>query len=220
LKDSILYPFRYFFLVFVPVWIAGLVMILTYSKRQLFLGMNSVHSSFFDQFFKWETWLGNGIIFIIVVAILFIKNKGWGILGLIVFTIGAVLPQFFKKWIFSNSIRPVKYFENIQQLHLVEGVKQHLNFSFPSGHSTSIVALGLLLCFVVKNKNWGYLIAVTALVTMYSRVYLAQHFLIDVLAGAILGMVAAFAGIAIYKKWIEPSESLNKGLLRSRSKPI
>lgn len=191
-------------------------MILATPKRELFLEMNSVHSVFFDQFFKWETWLGNGAIFITVVLICLFRNKGWGILGLMVFALSAILPQVFKKLVFADVVRPVKYYEGTTELHLVEGVSQHLYHSFPSGHSTSIVALCLFLSFVMNEGRWSVLLAAIALITMYSRVYLAQHFLVDVLAGAILGVIAAWVGIAIYNKWLFPNQNLKNGLLIKR----
>ena len=41
-----------------------------------------------------------------------------------------------------------------------------------------------------KNKNWQLIILFAALLVGYSRIYLAQHFLIDVIIGALLGCVS------------------------------
>jgi membrane-associated phospholipid phosphatase len=199
-----------------PFWIAGLILILATSKRQLFLEINSLNSPFFDHFFKWETWLGNGVVFVVLILILFYKNKGWGLLSLIIFSLSAILPQVLKKLVFPNEVRPVKFFEGLADLHLVDGVSNHLQHSFPSGHACSIVALCLLLSFVINENRWSYLLAMIALITMYSRVYLAQHFLLDVIAGALLGIISAWIGIAIYNKWMRDQPRLKTGLLKRK----
>ena len=217
MKNCVIYQLRHFFFVFLPFWIVGLVLILSMPKKHLFLELNSYNSPFFDQFFKWETWLGNGMVFVVFILILFYKNKGWGLLSLIIFALSAILPQVFKKLVFPDEVRPVKFFEGIADLHLVEGVTNHMHHSFPSGHSTSIVALCILLSFVINENKWSYLLAMIALITMYSRVYLAQHFLIDVVAGALLGIIAAWIGIAIYNKWLREKPGLKNGLLKRRS---
>jgi membrane-associated phospholipid phosphatase len=42
----------------------------------------------------------------------------------------------------------------------------------------------------MKNKNLQLLILMAAVLVGYSRIYLAQHFLLDVIVGALLGTVS------------------------------
>ena len=67
----------------------------------------------------------------------------------------------------------------------------HYAYSFPSGHSTTAFALFFIFGFFVKNKKWQILFFILALSTAISRMYLLQHFFIDVYFGSILGVLIA-----------------------------
>jgi membrane-associated phospholipid phosphatase len=63
--------------------------------------------------------------------------------------------------------------------------------SFPSGHTTSVFALAVLLALNTNDKRISLIYLVTAIITGYSRIYLGQHFLADVVTGALIGMLSA-----------------------------
>lgn len=75
-----------------------------------------------------------------------------------------------------------------------------LNFGFPSGHTSIQVALWLGMFFLFR-KRWILILGISLiLVTMLSRLYLAHHFLGDVLGGLILGMiVVGLLGLVIIR---------------------
>ena len=64
-------------------------------------------------------------------------------------------------------------------------------FSFPSGHTTSVFALAILLALNTRDKRISLIYLITAIITGYSRIYLGQHFLTDVLMGSFLGVMTA-----------------------------
>jgi membrane-associated phospholipid phosphatase len=64
--------------------------------------------------------------------------------------------------------------------------------SFPSGHTTSVFAFMAFLSIITKNKLFSILYLLMAIFAAYSRMYLAQHFLEDVITGSIIGVVTAF----------------------------
>lgn len=89
--------------------------------------------------------------------------------------------------------RPRLYFWNqvrLDEINFIEGVSVHTsNNSFPSGHTFSAFAIFCLLAFLIKNKSLQALFFLLALLVGISRVYLVQHFFMDIYAGGILGFL-------------------------------
>ncbi|WP_411080470.1 bifunctional phosphatase PAP2/diacylglycerol kinase family protein [Streptomyces sp. cmx-18-6] len=69
--------------------------------------------------------------------------------------------------------------------------RQPVTTSFPSGHAASAAAFATGVA--LESKGWGAVIAPVAVAVAASRVYTGVHYPSDVLAGAALGVGAAFA---------------------------
>lgn len=83
------------------------------------------------------------------------------------------------------------------------------SYSCPSGHTgSSFAAAGAILAF---NKKLGIPALILALVVGFSRMYLFVHFPTDVLAGAVLGLLCAFAVYFIFRKFQVDSRIQNIG---------
>ena len=71
-------------------------------------------------------------------------------------------------------------------------------FSFPSGHAAFFFALaGAVYGF---NKKWGMWFFASAIVIGISRIAAGVHYPSDIIGGAIIGILAAYATVRIYKK--------------------
>ncbi len=70
-------------------------------------------------------------------------------------------------------------------------VRLPVTHSFPSGHATVSFACATVLALAVP-RLWAPLYALAVLIS-FSRVYVGVHFPLDVLAGAVLGVLIAIA---------------------------
>lgn len=185
--------------------------ILISDKASIHLSINNLHSPFFDQFFKKTTILGEGLFAIAVAIIFLLISFKHAIAHFLAFSISGILAQFFKKVIFTHSPRPKLFFESITELRFVEGVSMATQHSFPSGHTTTAFAIFITMAFMVQSKLLKSIFLFCAVLVGYSRMYLSQHFLIDITFGSLLGTTCAI--ITYYQLNKSNNPKLNQSLL-------
>lgn len=180
-----------FYLPYFLFVICLLVLILNNEKASLHLMLTSFYTNIGDVFFKYYTEVGGNIPFVVIAGLLFYKYRIALILlitqlitGLFVYIIKSI-------W---NQPRPVKYFAEHYpdiQLHKIEGVQLHGHYSFPSGHTASAFAFFLVLAYFTKKPAMHFLYFFMAVMVGFSRVYLSQHFVFDLMVGSLVGVVVA-----------------------------
>lgn len=180
---------------------AGIIFLSFFQKEEIHLWINQKHSVFFDNFFKYITHLGDGWIFPIGIIILLFKKWRF-VLGLLLTSLCTLLIiGSLKNVVFSDVPRPVKYFEGKQELRLVEGVKINMMKSFPSGHTTAAFSFWCFMALVFRDKKLKFSFFCIAALAAYSRMYLSQHFLEDIVAGSILGMLISVSVYYFSTRW-------------------
>lgn len=190
-------------------FIIGFWAVFTNDKIALHQQINGYHSDFFDWFFKYFTNVGDGAFAVLFLPLfLFKTNVRTFILAVLSCALAGILAQIAKRSIFPDELRPTASIEP-HLLHLVDGVQMATQHSFPSGHSASGFALMIVLAYVFRNhKLLQIFFAVCAMLTAFSRVYLSQHFLIDTLAGGLLGLLAFGIAYLISYKLSLPDKTL------------
>ncbi|MBI2052004.1 phosphatase PAP2 family protein [Candidatus Roizmanbacteria bacterium] len=74
------------------------------------------------------------------------------------------------------------------------------DFSFPSGHASVAFAAAFVLSYFDKKRALYYYIL--AFLIALSRVYLGCHYVLDVVSGALLGVIVAFFTIKISELYL------------------
>ncbi len=192
-------------LIFFSVPTIMLVLVASLIKRgEDVLFINGHHSIFFDFFFAFITVFGEGLLFIpIFIASLFIQFR-YSILTLVIWAVHSGVCQFLKRGLFSQVLRPISVLDK-SQLHFVPNVEVHGLYSFPSGHTATIFSLAMLLALFIGRKVPAIILLALALLVGYSRIYLLQHFLIDVAGGAAIGTVLTYALWKLFHRDTVPS---------------
>lgn len=185
--------------IFFTMLLVGSFVLATIPKGELLLLINKNHRPFLDLLFKYSTFLGDGIMFGVLALVFVFKKRALiidvALTGLLQLSLVALL----KHVIFDGMPRPKNFFNDVPNLHFVEGVKVHMWNSFPSGHTTTAFGVATLLAFTIFKKNpfMQVFVFCMAFLAGYSRVYLLQHFFVDVYAGAILGFLTVFAAFGL-----------------------
>jgi membrane-associated phospholipid phosphatase len=197
--------------------ITGLILVF-FSKTRIHIFINEHNNLFADWFFRYYTNLGDGMVPLLVsIFLLFFSVRKAFLVGLSTAFAG-LLSQFFKQVIFPAMDRPKLFFQNFYELHLVRGVEIHSSHSFPSGHTTTAFCLFLVLAYFTDRKWLQLVYFLLACLVGYSRIYLSQHFLIDVFFGALFGTISALIFIYFFEskkqKW--PDKSIITIISRSK----
>ncbi len=171
-------------------------------KNGSFQLINSNYNEIADQFFKYFTHYGDGIMWAPLGLFCFFFKRKYFIAVLAGVVISTLLAQFLKRIVYPDELRPISYLSENFPVHQIAGVEMRKLHSFPSGHTTTAFTMALIMSHMINKKAWSIILPLLALVAAYSRVYLAQHFPTDILAGICIGIVSAILSLLIYRKFI------------------
>lgn len=163
-------------------------------KVEAHLFVNQFHNSVLDNLFYYSTFLGDGIFVVITIIIAAFFNVRLAILILASYALSAGITQGLKHWVFNEWMRPagiLETYDKLHQLYIVPKVELNYHYSFPSGHSTSAFSLFFSLSIFTPKKFIQFILFFLAVLAAYSRVYLSQHFFIDIYAGSFIGTVCS-----------------------------
>jgi membrane-associated phospholipid phosphatase len=177
-------------------------------KSDGFLMINHLHNEMFDYFFTMFTNVGNGIFVIILMLFLMFRKKwGWALqIGMSLLISGMVV-QLIKHYF--PCPRPEVFFGS-GTIHYIMGVTRTGRSSFPSGHTATVFMLSTLLALYIQGRKPGLFFLTIAILTGYSRIYLSQHFPVDVLAGSLTGVLTS---LLVYT--MVPLKSIEKKLQKN-----
>ncbi|RYC51489.1 phosphatase PAP2 family protein [Flagellimonas olearia] len=177
-------------------------------KGELLLWVNQLRTPFWDVFFTRSSSLGNAIIVPFVLLLVLRFKLKWLAVFLLAFAVQVVLVLLFKKGLYSGELRPYLYFYRSgmgELIHLVEGVKIRYVNSFPSGHTATMFYLVSFFALLSRNTTASWVLMILGLFVGLSRIYLVQHFFIDVYFGILFGTTSSMIAYLIVrrfpKKW-------------------
>jgi membrane-associated phospholipid phosphatase len=210
---AVLYKLRFFFIPYLVLIAACLIIKLTYSREEIYFAVNARHWPWADSIAPYITDIGEGLttVILVVVIALFSFRKAFILAGS--WVVSSIVAQALK-FAFAAP-RPKLYFhDQLDKIHFVAGTNQLSLHSFPSGHTVTAFTTAIILTYWCKDKFWGLPLLFLAILVGYSRMYLSQHFFEDVTAGSAIGVIVT----VIWIWWTDNKEFLkspkwNRGLL-------
>jgi len=213
---GVLQQAKLFLILYLVLLACCLLIKLLFTKDEIYFADNMRHADLLDTIEPYITDLGNGWTIVVLAAIAALYNYRVAFLMATTFAITSLAVQI-AKFAF-DAPRPKLYFKDqVNKLHFVKGVEILSHNSFPSGHTLTAFAMGVLFTYLLKNKNRAILLLLYGIMVGFSRMYLSEHFFEDVVAGSIMGVVITILWLA----WIDQKRFLhtpawNRGLLVRR----
>lgn len=160
--------------------------------------MLSIQSSTLTTIMQCITFIGNPILWFIFAALFYWlgeENEGFYLTMLVL--LSSAVSGIFKTII----ARPRP--ELIQGNNAIDLLVSGYNtYSFPSGHSTMISSVFTYLYNELKKKT-KIIFALLIIAVMFSRLYLGKHYLSDVIAGLLLGLIIGVIAQEIKKRYAD-----------------
>jgi len=187
----------FIFIYFVSVVTQGKDLFFDGSIQNAVINLFPVGShSFFEFISEFGDKIGIGVIAIIVLAWLWIRQRDYAAMTAFVLSIG--LGNEFNKIVKEAIARPRPPFHDIADAD---------SMSFPSGHAMVGFVLYMFIAYLVASKLTGnaqrWIVAAAAflfvLLIGVSRVVLGAHYPSDVIGGYALGLIWLYVFIALYE---------------------
>lgn len=183
---------RYFLVPWLIFIIIAGIILLSFSKSEIHLAVNARNNGFLDWLMPWVTLGADGWTIVVACILMFAWHRRAGIFISLACLVPSGITWMLKsKYFFQGEPRPKWYFTYSEKadLHYVPGVENWWYDSFPSGHTTVAFAFFFAVALCIRSKKKAILFFFAAIAVGYSRIYLSQHFLLDVFTGSIIGTI-------------------------------
>ena len=180
--------YRAFYIPYLVFVVTLVALIVCNEKADLHVWLTSYNCNMGDVFFHYFTYVGDWVPYAVVAGLLFYRYRMALFVLVSQLATGLVSIVIKQTW---NEPRPVLYFKEhypAVQLHQVVGEHLHSSHSFPSGHTITAFAFFMALSYFTKRPSLHFLYFILAFLVGYSRIYLSQHFALDVLVGSFIGV--------------------------------
>lgn len=203
----------------IVVWVILGVLLVVIPKGELHLILCDHHTEVLDWVIPAYSNIVNWLPYVLIVALLFYK-AGWSCLLAADIILTTAIVQPVKHLVCAP--RPITWFAiHVPDVMLptTPGVTMHEWCSFPSGHTTNFFVVACVMALLVKDY-WcqradkgecmshqaegaiEVVLVLFASVGAYTRLYMSQHFALDVFAGMAIGMGCTMALWLMAQKWV------------------
>ena len=160
--------------------------------QDLFLLLNGAGTKTFDPFWVFISSTKSAIpIFIFIIFLLIKKHRSSFWQGLVLILVVVSLADLTSVHAFKNvfmRLRPSHAPELADQIRLL--VSKAGLYGFVSSHAANFFAIAAIVSTLFSERKYlPYILYSWATLVAYSRVYVGKHYVLDVIGGAILGIL-------------------------------
>ena len=166
--------------------------------KKALLFINGINSPAWDSIMLWITGKSSWYPFYAILLIIIIyRERSYRVIFTIVFvaivvTLCDQIAGFFKAWV--ERPRPSHEPELVDLVRLVINPKtgnpvRSSQFGFFSAHAANTFGVAAYLSNQFKNFKWTLFLFTWAAVVSYSRIYLGVHYPLDIICGALTGLL-------------------------------
>lgn len=187
--------------------------------QELFLYLNSKHTPMLDPIMKTisssYSW---AFVFVVIVALLIYKNRYWGKRAVIFMIAGLATNSIVNTIVKYIVMRPRP--ANTAAIHDMVHQLGHVDntYSFFSAHSSNSFCMALFATLYFRNKYYGILLVLWAVVVAYSRIYVGRHFPIDILCGTIFGLFTGWTSYWLYQNYLRKKSRIEESAEQEEEK--
>ncbi|NLB63360.1 MAG: phosphatase PAP2 family protein [Fibrobacter sp.] len=146
-----------------------------------------------NKFLRFYTRLGDGYVWVLVLIVLFSQNTWIELQPMVVRALTAAGVSLALYWLVKLSTRRKRPFVALKEVKAQ--VPPLDKYSFPSGHVMNNIAPGMVIFML--NPFIGWIVVLMPLSWGMLRVYFGVHWLSDIIAGALLGVLSAFISLFV-----------------------
>lgn len=183
----------------------GLLWLTVYPLGYELVALNPFRQEPLNTFFRFCTHLGEPAFWITIGLLSFYANRRYpllfGMVAAIMWPFSLVIKHYIGvprpiAWLEGNHI--VEYVTYVPNVKLLSGFN-----SMPSGHTMLAFAMFSLATLMLpyRYRFLGLLFVWTAALVGISRVFLVQHFMRDIVAGSVFGILISDLVWQLYRKW-------------------
>lgn len=152
-----------------------------------------IRNDFLTPIFKFITHLGDEGYVWIAIAVILLFVKKYRKVGIMV-GVSLLGSLVFNNMLVKNLVARPRPYRMIETLSIL--IPEPGEYSFPSGHTSSSFAAGVVL-YLMLPKKYGVPAMILAFLIGISRLYVGVHYPTDVLGGMVMGTVLAVATVKI-----------------------
>jgi undecaprenyl-diphosphatase len=180
--------------------------------KDTFIYLNSLGNEKYDFFWSMvtdiSTWIPLFILFFIVIYLKYPRREAFFVtLTVIALTFFITTATDLTKE-FVGRLRP----NNDTEINtLIRILKTPITYSFFSGHAASSFSVTtLVVLFLNKRFRWCWFFYIWPLLFALSRIYVGVHYPVDIMVGALVGLLSAFLFYVMYIRFIVPYLKLGR----------